>query len=47
MEQLQYLLHYNDQEGIQSNEFVEDLHKKLESFVMNVDKQFSLQEKEV
>ncbi|XVE54866.1 hypothetical protein DITRI_Ditri03aG0117000 [Diplodiscus trichospermus] len=47
IEHLQYLLHYNDQKGRQTNEFVEKLRQKLESFVMNVDKQFSLQEKEV
>ncbi|XP_022768172.1 zinc finger protein BRUTUS-like At1g74770 [Durio zibethinus] len=47
IEQLQYLLHYNDQKGIQTNKFVEKLCQKLGSFVMNVDKQFSLQEKEV
>ncbi|XWS51065.1 hypothetical protein CRYUN_Cryun12cG0144200 [Craigia yunnanensis] len=47
IEHLQYLLHYNDQKGIQTNEFVEKLCQKLESLVKNVDKQFSLQEKEV
>ncbi|XVF54236.1 hypothetical protein PTKIN_Ptkin05aG0164300 [Pterospermum kingtungense] len=47
IDQLQYLLYYNDRKGIQPNEFVEKLRQKLESFVMNVDKQFSLQEKEV
>ncbi|WRX17327.1 zinc finger protein [Theobroma cacao] len=47
IEHLQYLLHYNDQKGWATNEFAEKLFHKLESFVMNVDKQFGLQEKEV
>ncbi|XVF12013.1 hypothetical protein REPUB_Repub08aG0078000 [Reevesia pubescens] len=47
IEHLLCLLHYNNQKGILTNEFAEKLCQKLESIVMNVDKQFSLQEKEV
>ncbi|XVF09170.1 hypothetical protein REPUB_Repub07fG0068500 [Reevesia pubescens] len=47
IEYLLYLLHYNDQRGMPTNEFVEKLCQKLESFAMNVDKQFSLQEKKL
>ncbi|KAB2053368.1 hypothetical protein ES319_A12G183300v1 [Gossypium barbadense] len=44
---LLYLVNYNSQKGITANEFVKELCQKLESFVMNIDIKFSLQENEV
>ncbi|OMO96591.1 Zinc finger, RING-type [Corchorus capsularis] len=47
IEQLHYLLHYNDQKGLPTNEFVVKLCQKVESLVLDVATQFGLQEKEV